>query len=296
MALGGGFKLPPYFYFEIIYIIMYERSSRGYTYFVWLNPSKASYGFTGYTDKDGEHKYIQRGVDERGSVIYRRFKFNPNKRIMSIPNSQKDVIIFLQEHPECKDSTNGYYRTDKDGKLIQLGVTFKEMNTGKDAGIAIDAISDKVEATSTALQYKKVIKDSTDPEVFSITVKDDEGNDVVKIDEIKKGENTAKLKELEELAVLCGTFVEDSQLQLHTILQYSENNPQRFLDIYNDPSRKARFLINKGIHGSNKFIEKRDFMFYFRDKHIGNDISEAVQSLLKDDKLLAAVEEAMIRT
>lgn len=238
--------------------------SRNYTYFVWLHPTNTSYSVSHYTDLEGNHKYISRGEDERGNTLFRRWKFTPSRRTISIPNSQAEVIEHLKNHPRCAKSKNGFYKTGDDGKRIQVGIVFKVMDDGSDAEIAIEAMEIKTEATSKALEYKKRAINDAEPEA---------------------------IEEMNELALLLGSHTKDPRLQLHHILQYAENNPQKFLDVYNDPNRRARYLIKKGLSSENKYIKKKGFMIYYGDVHLGNDLDQAVQTLMKDKDLMKAIEE-----
>ena len=63
---------------------------------------------------------ISNRLDQYGNPLYRRFTWTESNRVMSIPNSQADVIEFLRNHPECEGSKNS------SGVVV-----FKEMNQEK---------------------------------------------------------------------------------------------------------------------------------------------------------------------
>ena len=231
-------------------------NSKGYTYFVLLNSNNAGYGFNGYIDKEGIHRYIERGRDDRGNILYRRFKFTPARRMISIPNSQQDVIKFLREHPECAGSPNGSYNTDENGNKVQNQVWFKEINEGKDAEISIEATERKFEATSAALSLKA----------------------------------PSKGKELKHVALLCGYDGDDRKLALHHILQFAENNPDRFLEIYKDPTKEVQYLIKNGLKKGG-YLRKKGFIIYWQEVKLGNSFENAVKRLLDDAELLDAIKE-----
>lgn len=112
-------------------------SSFGFTHFIMLNPHKAVWSMTGYTDKDGIYRYISNRKDEYGNDVPRRFKFTDAKRQLSIPNSQADVIEFLENSPWCV------------GSPIEQQPIYKRLEDERDAKIANDATQIFVEAITT---------------------------------------------------------------------------------------------------------------------------------------------------
>jgi hypothetical protein len=237
-------------------------NTRGFTYFAWLNPSRAGHGFmASYTDKEGNHKFLSRGSDTRGSQLFRRFKFSRSRRIISIPNSQVDVIDFLKDYPDCEGSPNGNYAYDAEGKQIQIGAVYKEVNEGKDAKEGIEAIKMVNKATNHALELE----------------------DVERADELK------------EISVLTGYYKDDPGLQHFHLLEYAKHQPENYLEIVNDPTRKAKYIIKSGLNGEAGVLKKKGFMIYWENIHLGNDFDGAVQTILADSELMGAIEEAINR-
>lgn len=236
--------------------------TKGFTYFAWLHPSEASHGFVAsFITADGDHDYLTTGENGRGEKLFRRFKFNPSQRVLSIPNSQKDVIDFLRRHPDCDGSPNGHYVTDSDGKTTQVGAVYKEINEGKDAKIGIDAIKTKTKATNHALTL----------------------------------EDPSKADELKEISVMAGYFSNDPGMQHWHLLQYAANSPDRYLEIVEDPTRKAKYIIKSGLYGENAVLRKKGFMIFWQEIHLGNSFDEAVQKILSDKLIMKAIEDALNR-
>jgi hypothetical protein len=122
-----------------------------YTYFVLL-PERirsASYGFTSYTNVDGDACYIDDGRrDKHGNLAPRKFKFSLKERTMRIPNAQKDkkgqsIVEFLKGHPECVGSPNA-------GGAAPW---FKVLDTEADAQVAIDAKKLRLKAENMVVSW-----------------------------------------------------------------------------------------------------------------------------------------------
>ena len=232
--------------------------SKGFTYFAWLKPTRAGHGFmASYTDQNGEHQYLSRGRDSRGDVLFRRFKFKRSKRMISIPNSQADVLEFLRNHPDCEGSPNGVYAYDEHGKPLQIGAVFKEVNEGKDAKQGVEATKIRAKAMTHALGL----------------------------------EDEKRSDELKEIAVMTGYYNTDPGMQHWHLLNYSEANPDDYLDIVDDPTRKAKYVIKNGLQGG--VLKKKGFMYYWEEIHLGNNFDESVQNILTDKQLFEAIDSAI---
>lgn len=120
-----------------------------YVYFVSKRQYGSSYGFTSYTDQDGDLRIIAQKKDKNGDYIPRRFNFSRSNRSMRIPKDQKDilgnkVVDFLRDHPECKGSPN-----NTGGPIL-----FEEVNENASAELAIKAKSARIEAEQKALSLE----------------------------------------------------------------------------------------------------------------------------------------------
>lgn len=119
-----------------------------YVYFVSKRQYGSPYGFTTYTNLDGDLCMIVNKKDKNGDPIPRKFNFGRRERTMRIPKNQKDiqgnsVVEFLRNHPECKGSVNN------------RGITlFEEVNEESSATQAINAKSARIEAEQKALSLE----------------------------------------------------------------------------------------------------------------------------------------------
>jgi hypothetical protein len=132
---------------------------------------------------------------------------------------------------------------------------FKELNNERDASIALDAKRNRLEAETKALSLE--------------------------------GE------ELFEVGILCGSVSDKEGLVRHYIAEYAQNNPDGFMEIINDPVRKPRSIVKKGINFG--ILRKKGFMIFWESIHLGNDIDSATKKLADDPQLLNAIEEAISR-
>lgn len=120
-----------------------------YVYFVSKRYYGSRYGFTTYSDLDGNIRMITDKKGKDGEYIPRKFSFSRKDRVMRIPKKQKDilgnsVVDFLREHPECEGSPNN----------LGQQTMFKELNENKDASDAISAKSLRLEAEQKAFSLE----------------------------------------------------------------------------------------------------------------------------------------------
>jgi hypothetical protein len=101
--------------------------------------------------------------------------------------------------------------------------------------------------------------------------------------------------ELRELSVMLGYYNSDPGLQHWHVLQRAENDPQKYLELVKDPTRKAKYLIQNGLNGDNPILRRKGFMILWEDVHLGNSFDDAVQKILLDEQLLKGIEAAMNR-
>lgn len=224
-----------------------------YIYFALLGERSkvSSYGFTGYTDVNGDYKFISKGKDKDGNDIPKKYKFNAKFRKIRIPNRPgryQEEIDFLRNHPECVGSPNGRYRKDGEGGQVQLGVYFKEINDDKDATQAIDASKLRIKAMNIALEMQ-----------------DDPVN-------------------LNSMCTVLGLNSKTSNTKFFNLLEFAENNPILFMEAYEAPDREVRALFMRGK--AEKVVERKSAVWMLRDNQLGVDDEECVTTLLKNEGLV----------
>ena len=233
-----------------------------YVYFVFVNNTNPHWGTTGYDDKEGKPQHIFKGRTHHktGAPEPHRYKFDRAHRTIRVHKKDKchihpknTVVTFLRNHPECEGSINGDFVEDAEGRRIQQGVAFKEINEGRDAEVAVAAKANKIKAGNKALEL--------------------EGD------------------ELEAMAILCGALNKSESLQKHRVLEYADANPDLFMEMYNAPDRVARAVLRKAVDAS--IIQKRGTLYTWDGVHLGGAEDDAVGTLMKDGDMLSAIEQAI---
>lgn len=228
-----------------------------HVYFVWTRPYNASYGFTGYTDKDGMPAMIIDKFDKNGEPQPRMFRFNKAHRTMRIPINQKgrdgkNVVEFLRNHPECKGSPNGKYQ---DGKQIESTIFFKEIKTDEEATVAVKAKEIKLKA-----------------ETLAINLED---------------------QDLIDAGAMIGVIGKSPAVTKHKVMEYAGNTPMEFLTLMNRSDVKAKSLIRRGL--SSSVLTKNGNIIKWEDTILGTDEDKAAASLLNDKTLFEALGDAVER-
>lgn len=170
--------------------------------FVSLLPNRASNTFYVYYDEEGTKHQLVQGVDKEGNDIPYRFKLGRDKRFVTIPTNKKDIygnsyLDFLRNHPRNQNSP-GASKTP----------WFKELDSDKDATIALDSYMLRNKAENLALSLKG--------------------------------------KELEEVYKVLG-FSGEPKVKFHKLMQYASKNCSDFIERVEDPNRKAQALLRAGV-------------------------------------------------
>jgi hypothetical protein len=134
-------------------------------------------------------------------------------------------------------------------------IKFKELNDAKGARIALEAKRVRAEAESIALKLE--------PE------------------------------DIDEFALLIGSPHEDEALQAHAVAEYAGNNPEHFLQLYNDPARNSRSLYKKAKNAG--ILKNKGFMIFWENVHLGNGEENAIQKIYEDKQLAEALREQLKR-
>lgn len=227
-----------------------------YTYFVYIGNNK-SYGFMTYNDqRTGLGTGFVTGKDDKGRPIYKKWRFNNDSmRQIRIGKDEvdlegKNAIEFLRSSPECMASPNGHYVQDDKGAKKQVLVYFKELNEAKDAKEAVESRMKNIDAIS------KVTK--------------------------LKGEK------LRDFAAIIGVFSDEDDILMHRVMDYASNFPTKTLELLEDSTSDVKALVKKALK-SQVFVEDGK-QIKWEGKLIGADESEAISTILKDDKLRKAIE------
>lgn len=130
---------------------------------------------------------------------------------------------------------------------------FKEVNTAADAEKVVENESLRIKAQSAALELKG--------------------------------------QELAQIAILCGCRAPEVGIQRHKVLDYAGSNPKGFLEMLKSPDVESRALIRDAVDVG--VVKKKGLIYMWEDVLLGNDEDSAVQTLMKDKKILDAVIKAV---
>lgn len=231
-----------------------------YVYFVYIGNNK-TYGFRNYTDHESglERGYVI-GYDKNNQPIMKEWVFdNGSRRQIRVSADEKDktgqlAVEFLRNSPECAGSPAGRYVDEGESKK-QVLVYFKEINEAKDAQLALDSRKISIDAQMKAMSLKGI--------------------------------------ELEEIASLIGVFSKEEEILTLKVLDYAHNRPADFLKMHDDPTRKVKALVSKGLHTTT--LTQDGKMIKWEGKVVGADFDDAVSNLVKDEKLKKAIESNISR-
>lgn len=230
---------------------MKQPSYNDFFYFSYIakNPS---YGFATYKDpvSGGVRGYVI-GKDKNGQPIYKYWHFNyDSQRIKRVGKEERDLEGNLaHEFLRNAPACMG----SENGEYVagsQTGYYFKEINTAKDAKQAVDTRRKVIEAQATALALKG--------------------------------------QELQDIATYIGVSDPSEEVQRHRVLDFSSNEPTRFMDLVNDKTLKVRSFIRRAINAG--ILKEEGRLISWDTKTIGSDEDEAVATLMKDDKLKNAIQ------
>jgi len=236
-----------------------------HVFFVFSAGQNAHYTFSSYMDKvgalgnAGSPVFISYQLDKNKQPIPYVFGFSMRDRVIRVEENKKDVngisvVEFLRNHPECKDSPNGTYYVDPaDGVRKQEFVLFKEMNEEEDAQKALDAKNFRREAENIAANLT--------------------------------------LEEVYEVNALLGIFKVGELMSRHAISEVAGNRPDVFMSAYQDPQRRAKAAIKKGI--AKNVLQNQGLAIVWNKTMIGIDDVDAAAKLQLDIKLLEALESAI---
>lgn len=235
-----------------------------YVRFVYARDSNAQYCFSSYTDKvgalgqAGKVVFIAKRLTRNNQPEPYQFGFSMRDRnIREIPGVKDiqgyDIVEFLRNHPECKNSPNGEYIVKPDGSMEQVNVFFKEVNEEADAQKLLEANEYRRNAENIAA--------------------------------------TLTLAEVYEINSLFGIFKTTELMARHALLDLAGNKPALFMEAYENPQRRALAAVRKGL--DKHVLKQSGAVVIWNKTTIGLDEQDAATNLQKDPKMLEALESAI---
>ncbi len=125
-----------------------------YVVFVLLSQN-ASYSLSGYTDKEGKRCTYTEGLDRKGIPLPKKITFNSTSRHLRIHTSNKELIKFLRNAPQCKDSINAKPSTKPTFKISEPEKERKDLLVEKE--LAMQASKLAIELNSEDLEKVAIL-------------------------------------------------------------------------------------------------------------------------------------------
>lgn len=194
--------------------------------------------------------------DDRGRDKGKYFTWSESHRRFVVREGERDIngitqYDFLKNAPECEGSPNGVYGPDGS----QTGVIYREMNTAKDAEVALEADQSRIKAQASALELEPTV--------------------------------------LSEVAAHIGVFAgkEDPKglLMRVRVVDWAGKNPSDYWTVLNSGDREVRAVIRKAI-AENVLIQKGT-LIQWENAMVGADENAAVSYLMNDPVMYSALKE-----
>lgn len=218
----------------------------------------------GYTDhqavlQSDPGKYIPYvdSKDHNNRDKPKRFLFNESFRRLMTRASDKDnygisQYDWLKNYPTCEGSPYGDY-VEENGVRIQIGVQFRELDSAKDAEVALQADVKRIEAQA----------------------------DVLALDE----------QTLTEIAAILGQYGEPDQLMRLKVLEFAGKQPSNYFKYKNAGDRAVRAIVRKAL--KEKVFTTKGEIIMWDSTVIGANEDAAVSKILTDQSILDALQEKL---
>lgn len=183
---------------------------------------------------------------------------NPVPRNFNFSKTQRTMRIPINQKDVAGNSVVEFLRNHpecKDSPNSRGITTFAEINTDKEASEALEAKKKKLKAENLAINLEA--------------------------------------EELAEIAAVFGIFNASPVVTQWRIQEIAQNDPEAFIDVAEDPARSARALIRKAL--KHDILKRRGAIVMWEDEQIGPDEESAVTTIMKDERLKGALQEAVVR-
>lgn len=229
---------------------MAQTNYGDYHYFYYLG-SNRHYGFATYRDPStGRVRGYVEARDKNNQPVYKYWHFNMDSlRIKRV--GKNEIDLDGQKAVDFLRGAPSCYKSPNAETVgdKQVNCFYKEVDEAGDAKAVVDTRRGLIKAQNAALELKG--------------------------------------QELIDIANYIGVFSKEDEILTQRVLDFSSNQPTKFLEMVKDPTIKVRSLIRRCV---NSGVFKEDgLMISWETKTIGNDENEAVATLMKDQKLLDAV-------
>lgn len=200
--------------------------------------------------------------DKNKNDVGKWFTLDESRRRFQVRQGEQDIqgitqYAFLKNSPDCEGSPNGTY-VEVEGNRIQQGVMFRELDSAKDAEVALDAEARRTEAIYSVLKL-------------------DEGT-------------------LSEIAAFIGVFRDnklaeadpDKQMRLR-VFEWAGKRPNDYFTLLNAGDRGLRAIVRKAI-ADGTFTQKGT-VIYWESTMVGGDEDAAIATLIREPQMLEVLQK-----
>jgi len=194
--------------------------------------------------------------DDRGRDKGKYFTWSESHRRFVVREGERDIngitqYDFLRNAPECEGSPNGSYSPDG----TQTNILYREMNTAKDAEVALEADQVRILAQANALSLELTVLAEVAAHIGIFASKDDPNNLQMKV----------------------------------RVVDWAGKHPADYWAVLNSGDREVRAVIRKAIAVS--ILSVKGTIIMWEETVIGADENAAVSKLMNDPAMFSALKE-----
>ena len=215
-------------------------------------------GYTDHSGKVAKNKgdYVEYVMsrDEKGKNKAKRFRFDSSFRRLLTRLTDTDInqvsqYDFLKNHPGSEGSPNGTY----DSKGNQTGVVFRELNSAKDATVALQSDRQRNEALTSAFNLEE--------------------------------------ETLTEVANIIGYYGEPDDLMKLKVVEFAGKRPAEYTELLNSGDRSLRALLRKAL--SEDIFTRKGALIMWEQTVVGSNEDDAIATLHRDKEMYDALKNKL---
>lgn len=227
-----------------------------YFYFVQIVPTSGTFSFRNYTDNEGNtySAFQTLGVTFNDHKAF-WITFSARERTYRA-NKDREILVSKNGDVPKKMKLKDYLQNSPftlDGPNLRGEAKIKLYDEVKDAQIGFDRKKQRIEAGNLALSLSPA--------------------------------------ECAQMAQLIGLFSDDQMVQKNRVLEFADQDPEYFMELYNSGDREVRSLIKKGLKAG--VLKTKGKMVTWEKETLGADEDDAVARLQKQADLKNAVAKAV---
>lgn len=194
--------------------------------------------------------------DDRGKDRGKYFTWSESHRRFVVREGERDIngitqYEFLKNAPECEGSPNGSYSPDGN----QVGIIYREMNTAKDAEVALEADQSRIKAQASALELDQTVLSEVAAHIGVFAGKDDPNSLIMRV----------------------------------RVVDWAGKNPNDYFAVLNSGDREVRAVIRKAI--ADGVLTVKGELILWENTTVGANENAAVSHLMIDPAMYSALKE-----